>query len=133
MSFFDSLFGSSEPNKVTNESSIGWNELREIKQLDEMIETSFGKPVFIFKHSTRCGISKMVLKNFENHYDLSNDEIQPYFLDLLSHRDISNEIASRFDVIHQSPQIILIKDGKCNYTASHSDIDVDDIKEKIRS
>ncbi|RZJ30432.1 MAG: bacillithiol system redox-active protein YtxJ, partial [Flavobacterium sp.] len=95
-------------------------------------ETSFEKPVFIFKHSTRCGISRMVLKNFESNYSLSDDEIEPYFLDLLSHRGVSNEIAGRFNVVHQSPQLILLRNGECHYTASHSDIDAAELKEKIK-
>ena len=85
--------------------------LTDLAQLDEMVAESTEKPVVVFKHSTRCGVSRMVLKQFENEFDL-HDEITPYFLDLLAHRTISNEIAKRFDVFHQSPQLIVIKDGK---------------------
>ena len=132
MSLFNKMFRNSEPNKVTNENAVQWYDLTELNQLDTIAAESAQTPVFIFKHSTRCGISRMVLKNFESHYNLADNEIKGYFLDLLSHRDISNEIARRFDVVHQSPQLILIKDGKCHYTASHSDIDADELKEKIR-
>jgi bacillithiol system protein YtxJ len=131
MSLFDKIFNNSDSNKVTNESGLNWNHLTDLKQLDAIQDESSEKPVFIFKHSTRCGISRMVLKNFESRYDLADGEIKPYFLDLLSYRNISNEIAQRFGVMHQSPQLILIKDGQCRYTASHSDIDADELKEKI--
>lgn len=131
MSFFDGISKNSQPNKVTNDSPIGWNDLTELKQLDDLAAASFKKPVLIFKHSTRCGVSRMVLKNFEKHYALNDDDISPWFLDLLAYRDVSNEIASRFGVVHQSPQLILISRGECIYTASHSDIDANDIQEKI--
>jgi bacillithiol system protein YtxJ len=77
----------------------------------------------IFKHSTRCIVSKMALKNFENNFNLEN-KIQPYFLDLLEYRAISNEVATRFNIQHQSPQIIVIKNGVAVYATSHEDIDV---------
>jgi bacillithiol system protein YtxJ len=57
--------------------------------------------------------------------------VTPYYLDLLEFRPISNEIAGRFGVMHQSPQIILIKNGNAVYTASHSDIQVVDLAEKL--
>jgi bacillithiol system protein YtxJ len=70
------------------------------------------------------------LKQFENEFNFS-DKVTPYFLDLIAHRDISNGIASRFAVMHQSPQLILIKDGKAIYNASHSDIDSETLKSKV--
>jgi bacillithiol system protein YtxJ len=72
----------------------------------------------------------MALKQFENEFNLE-DKVTPYYLDLLEFRPISNEIAGRFGVMHQSPQIILIKDGNAVYTASHSDIQVADLAEKL--
>jgi bacillithiol system protein YtxJ len=59
------------------------------------------------------------------------EEITPYFLDLLNHRDISNEIASKFEVVHQSPQLLLIKNGKSIYNTSHENIDAIVLREKI--
>jgi bacillithiol system protein YtxJ len=88
------------------------------------------KPVVIFKHSTRCSVSRFALKQFENEFDLE-DKVEAYFLDLLEHRAISNEIASRFGVYHQSPQLLLIKDGKSVYDVSHSDIDAGELKCKL--
>ena len=99
-------------------------------QLDEIIALSKEKPVLIFKHSTRCRISRFALKQFENEFDLQN-QIDAYFLDLLEIRDISNEIASRFGIMHQSPQLLLIKEGKVLYDASHSDIQANELKKYI--
>lgn len=114
------MFGTSEENNSV--SKVGWKPLTDLGQLNEIIQTSTEKHVAIFKHSTRCSVSRMVLKQFENEFDLQ-DKVVPYFLDLIEHRDVSNEIAARFAVQHQSPQLIVIKDGKAIYDASHESID----------
>lgn len=130
MSMFGKLFGDSN-SKDTPSSNMDWNDLTDIKQLDEIIAESAETPVIIFKHSTRCSISRMALKTFEREYNIEEGSAKPYFLDLLEHRDISNEIALRFEVMHQSPQLILIKDGKAVYHTSHSDIDAEAVKSKV--
>ena len=129
MTLFKSIFGDSENNN-SNASKINWIELNDLGQLNEIMDLSHEQPVVIFKHSTRCSISRMALKQFENEFDLEGS-VTPYFLDLLNHRDISNEIATRFDVYHQSPQLLLIKEGKSIYDASHSDIDAVELKGKV--
>jgi bacillithiol system protein YtxJ len=129
MSIFNSIFGSSENN--TNPSKVNWILLTVLGQLNEISQLSNEKPVVIFKHSTRCSISRMALKQFENEYDLSDTEVTTYFLDLIAFRDISNEIASRFEVVHQSPQLLLLVGGKSVYDVSHSAIDADELKSKI--
>nr|WP_315167140.1 bacillithiol system redox-active protein YtxJ [uncultured Flavobacterium sp.] len=129
MSMFNSFFGNSEkPND--SKSNINWIDLTDLGQLNQIIQDSAEKPVVVFKHSTRCSVSRMALKQFENEFNLM-DEVDTYFLDLISYRDISNEIASRFQVVHQSPQLVLIKDGKSIYDASHSDIDALELKDKF--
>ena len=129
MSFLNSIFGNSE-NTDYPKSNINWTELTDILQLQEIKAISNEKPVVIFKHSTRCSISRMALKQFEREFDL-NDTVDAYFLDLIAHRDISNEIAQRFNVYHESPQLILIKNGKAVYDVSHSDIDAEALKNKV--
>lgn len=129
MSFFNSIFGNSD-NSEAPKSKVNWTELTDILQLQEVEAISNEKPVVIFKHSTRCSISRMALKQFEREYDLEN-AVDPYFLDLIAHRDISNEIADRFNVYHESPQLILIKNGKAVYDVSHSSIDAKALKSKI--
>ncbi|SFF03450.1 bacillithiol system redox-active protein YtxJ [Flavobacterium xueshanense] len=129
MSFFKNIFNSSDDTN-SNENKIIWNELTDLAQLNEIITISNEKPVAIFKHSTRCSVSRMALKQFENEFN-SSDKVTPYFLDLIAHRDISNEIATRFGVYHQSPQLILIKEGKAIYNVSHSDIDAEELGRKV--
>ena len=128
MGIFDKLLGN---NKDTTESSIPWTILTDSNQLDDLITVSERKPTLIFKHSTRCGISRMVLKQFEKEYDFEENQLQPYFLDLLSHRDVSNAVAKRFKVVHQSPQILLIKNGNAIFDASHHEIDAVSLRDKI--
>lgn len=130
MGFFKDIFGNNDSENGA-ESIIKWNDLTHMEQLDEIKEESAVQPVLIFKHSTRCAISRMALKNFEKDYSIDIAEAKPYYLDLLEHRDISNEIASRFGVMHQSPQLIILVDGQPVYSASHSDIDAEVAKNKI--
>lgn len=121
MGFFDKF--KSERDIAKEEiKNVPWNQLTEIATLEEIAEISYQQPVAILKHSTSCGISRMVLRQFEKEYDLHEGRMKLYFLDLLNHRDISNKIASKFNVPHQSPQLIIIKDGKAVYDASHSEI-----------
>jgi len=124
MSFLDKIFGTSADESQA--SRIGWKPLTELKQLDEIVALSNEKAVLIFKHSTRCSISRYALKQFEKEFDLE-EKMTPYFLDLLNYRDISNEIANRFEVVHQSPQIIVIKDEKSIYNTSHDGVDAKEL------
>lgn len=130
MSLYNKIMGD-RTSKVTPETGIDWKPLTEIKQLDEIAEESATVPVVIFKHSTTCGISRMALKNFERDYRVPGAAANLYLLDLLSYREISNEIANRFGVTHQSPQLLLIKGGKSVYDTSHGDIDAETLEHKI--
>ena len=124
MSLFN-FFGND--NKDTASSKMDWSALTDLQQLDAIVGESNENPVLIFKHSTRCSISRFALKQFEKEFDLEG-RIKTYFLDLLEHRDISNEISYRFNVPHQSPQILLIKEGISVYDTSHDDIQVNSLR-----
>lgn len=108
---------------------IEWNDLTSIQQLDDIVLAEV--PAVIFKHSTRCDMSSTMLRKFEAKFDFKENELIPYYLDLIHYRDISNEIASRFGIEHQSPQIIMIKNGKASGHAAHRDIYFFDFKEKL--
>ena len=112
-------------------ASIQWQHLESDRDLDQAIQRSHELPVVLFKHSTRCSISHMAKHRLESEWDLTKEEIIPVYLDLLTYRDISDEIASRFGVTHESPQILLIKDGICSYNSSHSQISVQDLKQNL--
>jgi bacillithiol system protein YtxJ len=110
---------------------MNWNTLTNTKELSQIVERSHQVPCLIFKHSTRCSISFMAKHRLEDKWDFSAMQIEPYYLDLISNRHISNEISERFQVYHESPQILLIKNGECVHDASHLDISVEEIMEVI--
>ena len=130
MGIFNNIFGESS-SKDTNQNLVRWNELTDLEQLDEIALESAQIPVVIFKHSTRCGISRMALKGFESEYNIEIEKAKPYYLDLLNYRDISNAVADKFGVYHESPQVILIKDGKAVYHESHGSISAETVKNQI--
>lgn len=115
-------------------NQINWIPLDSIEKI-EKIKAQSDRPIAIFKHSTTCGISNYVKDTFENEWDINHSSIDLYYLDLLRYRPVSNQVASEFGVHHQSPQIIVVKNGKAVYDTSHSSIKVSSLKkvlEKIR-
>ncbi|MCH4823568.1 bacillithiol system redox-active protein YtxJ [Gramella lutea] len=132
MGLFDKIFNSEKKETSENKSSTPWIDLNSMEQIDEIEKASEEKTVAILKHSTRCGISRMVLRMFESDYDLDESTpIKLYFLDLISHRDISNEIAERFKVRHESPQLIVLKNREVVHHSSHQGISADKLKELV--
>ena len=106
---------------------MDWINLEDYSQIEQALEDS--KPLLIFKHSTRCSISSMAKNRFERNFDL--DDIKVFYLDLIKYRSISNQLASDFNVPHESPQVMYINEGRCFYHASHGGIDVNDLKASI--
>ncbi len=109
---------------------INWKKLESASTLDNIIEDSFNAPQVIFKHSTTCPISGMAKRRLEGGWDI---ELSPYYLDLLSYRSISSAIEDKLSVRHESPQIILIKDGKAIYNESHLDISASSLQESLEA
>ena len=130
MNFLKNIFKENTSNSTesTNEN-VKFFTLDNIEQFDEIDEISQTKPVVLFKHSTRCSISRMALKQFDAEFNYPEEKIDWYLLDLLNHRDLSNEIASRYNVMHQSPQIIVIRNGKAVFNESHDSISAEDLKQ----
>lgn len=126
MGLFNSVFGKSE--KKEQVSNVNWIPLTSIDQLNEIKGQSKAETILIFKHSTRCGISSMVIKRFENLFDESMKSIKVYYLDLLNYRSISDEVGYTFQVMHQSPQLLVIKNETAILNASHYDIAQVDIQ-----
>lgn len=101
-------------------------------QLNEIDIQSASGPVLIFKHSTRCSISNMALNRFRRDMERQNQTLPPvYYLDLLNYRPLSNEIALRYKIQHESPQLLLIRNASCEYVSSHSAIELAEVLEKI--
>lgn len=105
-----------------------WNQLTQIGQLALIRDQSYTRSQVIFKHSTRCSISSLALNRLER--EAASDQIDFYYLDILQYRNISSEVAEMFSVHHESPQVLLIKNGECIYDESHQGITMSEIKEQ---
>ncbi|WP_308992296.1 bacillithiol system redox-active protein YtxJ [Mariniflexile litorale] len=129
MGIFNKLFsGSTEEKKI---KTLPWIPLTTLEQLQDIETKSNSKTQVIFKHSTRCGISRMVLKQFEADYHLTESHLDLYYLDLLNYREISNEIATKFKVLHESPQLLVVKNGEVEAYESHGGINSLDLSSFI--
>lgn len=104
----------------------------QLEEIDKLSSTSGIKGVLLFKHSTRCSISSMALNRLDRKL-LQSDQLPSYILDLLDYRSISSQIAVRYEVEHESPQVLIIKNGKCIYHVSHSEINASAIEELINN
>ncbi len=122
-----SLFGSLFESGSNNSNNFSWKALSLTSQLDELDQISQDEAVVIFKHSTRCAISRMALKNFESEFDAETLPGNLYFLDLLNHRDVSDEISRRYGIRHESPQLLLIYKGKAVSSWSHNFISAESL------
>ena len=109
---------------------MNWISLTEEQQLTQIAEQSKQQPVVIFKHSTRCSISSMAKSRLDR--ELPPEGAAFYYLDLIKYRGISNKIATDFHVHHESPQILIIKNGECTYDESHNGISMEDIAQQVR-
>ncbi|TXH24011.1 MAG: bacillithiol system redox-active protein YtxJ [Cyclobacteriaceae bacterium] len=111
---------------------MNWNYLEHPEQLNDIVTESADNTILIFKHSTRCNISRATLDRLERNWkDAEVPNVKPYFLDLLSHRNISNAIAEQFHVEHESPQVLIIRNGKSVYDNSHYGIDFNEIRKQV--
>jgi bacillithiol system protein YtxJ len=108
------------------EKSLPWIPLSSIEALNSALD-SIERPALFFKHSTRCSISIMALSRLEQRWSVASEDCDLYFIDLLNHRDVSNELAMLTNVVHQSPQAILVRNREVIYTATHGDIDADEM------
>lgn len=131
MALFGKLFGGGGEQSKRQEKSLPWKPLTTLEQLEEILVKSNEKPQFIFKHSTTCGISGMVLRMITNSWELDEGASDLYFLDLHAFRDVSNEAAMKFQVMHQSPQLIIVKNGETRFHTSHGAITEVDINKYI--
>ncbi|GGG46701.1 thioredoxin family protein [Croceivirga lutea] len=128
MGLFNNLF-KNENSSEKEEQNIPWNALTTLEQVNQVIQDSQGKTQVVFKHSTSCGISGMVLRRITTSWStIDTSQVDFNFLDLLAYRNISNAIASKLNVVHQSPQVILLRNGEVVFHTSHGAIMDFDIK-----
>ena len=131
MGLFNGLFGKNDGESKREEKTIPWISLTSLDQLNEIEENSKTKTQVIFKHSTTCGISRMTMNMFKSGYDFSADEIDLYYLDLLAYREVSNETGYKFQVLHQSPQLLVIRNTTVVAHTSHGAIAELDLKKYV--
>jgi bacillithiol system protein YtxJ len=131
MGIIDKFFKSQRDIAKEEIKGLNWDQLDSIGQLDNIIVNSKLRPKVIFKHSTRCGISRMALTQFERGYTSGGQDAGYYLLDLLEHRDVSNYVAEKLNVHHQSPQVIIIHNEEVVHTDSHHGIDIKRVQEII--
>lgn len=108
-----------------------WTHLTSSDQIDEILNDSSSNIFLVFKHSTRCSISSMAKNRLEAKWDKSIPIKKAYYLDLIKYRPLSNSIANDFDVVHESPQILLIKNGMSFYNTSHNQISLSTIQSQL--
>ena len=118
-------------NWFSKDTNNDWVHLSEPDQLSELIIESNSIPVIIYKHSSRCGLSSMTENKLDKGWELLRPKVKLYFLDLIRYREVSNTVSEGFNVRHQSPQILIIKNGICVYNSSHYEINVETILENI--
>jgi bacillithiol system protein YtxJ len=107
---------------------MNWIPLEREDQIDFI--KSQTEPSVIFKHSTRCHVSNMVMRYFEKEWK-TLEGVNLYYLDLIAYRNLSNKVAETFQVHHESPQVIVVKDGECILDASHNDVSASEIIEVL--
>lgn len=103
---------------------MNWKHLETTEQVEELIDISALKPQVIFKHSSRCVISIVAKGRLDKH---ENNGINFHLIDVLKNRNLSNHIADNFSIHHESPQVLVIKNGTCIFDESHSSIMFDEI------
>ncbi len=131
MGLFNTIFGSKKSNRKETGKQLPWIPLTTLEQLDEIEKNSVSRTQVIFKHSTTCGVSRMVLNMFVKNPILQEDTLNLYFLDLHRHREISNEVARKFQVLHQSPQLLVVKSGQTVAHGSHGGINEIDLEKYV--
>lgn len=108
---------------------MNWIPLTDEGQLKDIVLQSNNRPQVIFKHSTRCSISSMAKNRLER--SVAPDDADFFYLDLIAYRNISNKIAQEFNVYHESPQVLVIRNGECVFDESHGAIDMEDIRAQV--
>ncbi len=122
MGIFGQLFGGASQGGKQQQKRLSWISLSNPEQLAAIEEASENKLQFIYKHSTTCGISGMVLRRLERTLDIPDKAADFYFLDLHSHREVSNAVSQQFGIPHESPQLLIVKNGTVVASASHGSI-----------
>lgn len=112
---------------------LNWQVLTDPAHLDDLIAQSRHHPQLIFKHSTRCSVSDLALSRLKT----AEADLAPYatlhYLDLIAHRVVSDDVAQRFQVVHESPQVLLVFAGECVLEQSHLGVQAGELVDVLRT
>ena len=101
-------------------------KVTDTKSLDELADRSKERPVVIFKHSLTCPISAAA-------YDqMAEFDGEVALVEVQRARDLSGEIENRLGVTHESPQVIILRNGQVAWNASHFKITAGAVAEAVR-
>lgn len=109
-----------------------WNNLEQFSDIEDLLVLSEQQACLIFKHSTRCPLSAMAKQRLERDWAFAERQLRPYYLDVIAHRSLSNQIAADLGVQHESPQALLIHKGRCFFSCSHLEIEVSLLAERLQ-
>jgi bacillithiol system protein YtxJ len=111
-------------------------QLQHIEQLDRLLSESHTRPLLLFKHSFSCGVSAEALDELIDH--LNADIVaagvpDPHYaiVTVQTHRDVSNAVSVRLGVRHETPQALLIRDGRVIWSASHFRVTAEAMKQAL--
>ena len=93
---------------------------------DNLLTASKERPILVFKHSNACGISSAAYQEMEKLENVN-------FLEVQSSRELSQEIEATTGVAHETPQVIVLRDGKAVWNASHSRVKADRVSEALQA
>jgi|SRR5690554_5040743 len=131
MGILNKLFGKENNTEKKEKKVAPWIPLTSLEQLEGIKEKSAIRTQAIFKHSTTCGVSRMVINRFNEDYDIATGDLDLYYLDLHSFRSVSDEVEELFQVRHESPQLLVVKNGEVIDHESHGGISRIDLKKYV--
>ncbi|MEE9443687.1 MAG: bacillithiol system redox-active protein YtxJ [candidate division Zixibacteria bacterium] len=107
------------------------NNYKSIDDYEKILAASQTQPVFLLKHSTACGVSRVALAEFEKSIE-TEPEVQFWIVLVREDRPLSLDIAERTKITHQSPQLIMFSMGQPVWNCSHFDITAENLKNNLR-
>jgi bacillithiol system protein YtxJ len=107
--------------------------LERLEQLDRLIIESQAQPVLLFKHSYTCGVSAEALDELITHLNEDNPDVRYAMVTVQTHRDISNAVSAKFGVRHETPQALLVRDGRVVWSASHFRVNAEELNKALRN
>lgn len=110
---------------------MNWINIEKSEDIANLLMESNKIPCLIFKHSSQCTMSTMAKYMLEEEWNLTNEQLKPYFLDILKYRTLAIEISELLHEYHQSPQVLLLQNEECIYEESHLAINLEEIRNEI--